>query len=252
MSSSTSWPTFYGREAALVFSTGYVANISTISGLLNRHDFVVLDKDAHNSLLTGAQLSGATMKRFGHNDLDRSSTRSWVSCPPRRARASSSTACIRWVATPRRSASSSRCAGRYPNTFLLDDEAHGLGVLGERGRGAAEHHGVVERRRPHHHHLLEDPRLVRRRAHRLSRRDRAAHARFRSADLHRVEHPRLARRRAAPRSACCENDPGMTSRLRGNVDLFVGPAHASAAFRSTRPRARSSPSRCVCATRCRP
>src|SRR5213592_880418 len=45
---------FYDREAALVFSTGYVANISTISGLLNRHDYVVLDKDAHNSLLTGA------------------------------------------------------------------------------------------------------------------------------------------------------------------------------------------------------
>ena len=62
---------FYEREAALVFSTGYVANVSTISGLLNRHDYVVLDKDAHNSLLTGAQLSGATMKRFGHNDIVR-------------------------------------------------------------------------------------------------------------------------------------------------------------------------------------
>ena len=62
---------FYGREAALVFSTGYVANISTIAGLLHRHDIAVLDKDAHNSLLTGVQLSGATMKRFGHNDLDK-------------------------------------------------------------------------------------------------------------------------------------------------------------------------------------
>ena len=54
-----------------MFSTGYVANVSTISGLLHRHDYVVLDKDAHNSLLTGAQLSGATMKRFRHNDVDR-------------------------------------------------------------------------------------------------------------------------------------------------------------------------------------
>jgi 8-amino-7-oxononanoate synthase len=62
---------FYEAEAALVFSTGYVANVSTISALLGRHDYVVLDKDAHNSLLTGAQLSGATMKRFGHNDLER-------------------------------------------------------------------------------------------------------------------------------------------------------------------------------------
>src|SRR5439155_13026231 len=62
---------FYDREAALVFSTGYVANLSTISGLLNRHDYVILDKDAHNSLVTGAQLSGAAIKRFVHNDVSR-------------------------------------------------------------------------------------------------------------------------------------------------------------------------------------
>src|SRR5438552_3323849 len=60
---------FYESEVALVFSTGYVANISTISGILNRHDYTVLDKDAHNSLLTGAQLSGATLKRFSHNNV---------------------------------------------------------------------------------------------------------------------------------------------------------------------------------------
>jgi 8-amino-7-oxononanoate synthase len=134
---------FFGREAALVFSTGYVANVSTISGLLHRHDYVVLDKDAHNSLLTGAQLSGATMKRFGHNDVDRLAA---ILCDLPAAAGKGvvvdgvysmggDTAPLQEMVEV--------CRG-FENTFLLDDEAHGLGVLGERGRGAAEHHGVLD------------------------------------------------------------------------------------------------------------
>jgi 8-amino-7-oxononanoate synthase len=133
---------FYGREAALVFSTGYVANVSTISGLLHRHDYCVLDKDAHNSLLTGAQLSGATMKRFGHNDVDRlakildeldTDAGKGVIVDGVYSMGGDTAPLAELVALCR----------EHPNTFLLDDEAHGLGVLGERGRGAAEHHGVV-------------------------------------------------------------------------------------------------------------
>src|SRR5204862_7996873 len=60
---------FYGREAALVFSTGYVANMSAIAGFLGRNDVAIIDKEVHNSLLTGVRLSGASMKRFRHNDL---------------------------------------------------------------------------------------------------------------------------------------------------------------------------------------
>jgi 8-amino-7-oxononanoate synthase len=133
---------FFGREAALVFATGYVANVSTISGLLHRHDYVVLDKDVHNSLLTGAQLSGATMKRFGHNDVGRlarilgelpADAGKGVIVDGVYSMGGDTAPLAELVAL---------CAG-HPNTFLLDDEAHGLGVLGDRGRGAAEHHGVV-------------------------------------------------------------------------------------------------------------
>jgi 8-amino-7-oxononanoate synthase len=133
---------FYEREAALVFSTGYVANVSTISGLLTRHDYAVLDKDAHNSLLTGAFLSGATMKRFGHNDIPRL-TKILDELPADRGKGvvvdgvysmGGDTAPLDEVV---------ELCRQYPNTFILDDEAHGLGVLGMRGRGAAEHYGVV-------------------------------------------------------------------------------------------------------------
>ena len=195
---------FYEREAALVFSTGYVANVSTISGLLNRHDFVVLDKDAHNSLLTGAQLSGATMKRFGHNDVDAAHQ------------------------DPRRPAGGAG-QGRRRRRRLLDGRRHrparrdGRAVpslhehvpprrRGPRtrraGRAWSRRRRAVRRarhRRPRHHHLLEDPRVLRRRADRLRRRDRAAHPRRRSAHLHRVEHTRFGgcRTRGAAHPARC-------------------------------------------------
>jgi 8-amino-7-oxononanoate synthase len=133
---------FYDREAALVFSTGYVANVSTISGLLNRHDYTVLDKDAHNSLLTGAQLSGATMKRFGHNDLERLG-RILDQLPPEPGKAVIVDGVYSMGGDTAPLAEMVEICRGYSNTFLLDDEAHGLGVLGARGRGAAEHHGVL-------------------------------------------------------------------------------------------------------------
>ncbi len=134
---------FYEREAALVFSTGYVANVSTISGLLNRHDYVVLDKDAHNSLLTGAQLSGATMKRFGHNDVARL-TKILDELPAEPGKAVIVDGVYSMGGDTAPLAEMMELCRRYANTFLLDDEAHGLGVLGARGRGAAEQYGVLD------------------------------------------------------------------------------------------------------------
>ncbi|HXY91086.1 MAG TPA: aminotransferase class I/II-fold pyridoxal phosphate-dependent enzyme [Acidimicrobiia bacterium] len=133
---------FYGREAALVFSTGYVANVSTIGGLLHRHDYVVLDKDAHNSLLTGAQLSGATMKRFGHNDLDRLA-KILAELPADAGKGVIVDGVYSMGGDTAPLVELVELCRSHPNTFLLDDEAHGLGVLGAHGRGAAEYHGVV-------------------------------------------------------------------------------------------------------------
>ncbi|WP_444912002.1 8-amino-7-oxononanoate synthase [Microbulbifer sp. PAAF003] len=58
-----------GREAALIFSSGYMANIGTICALLGRADNIVSDRLNHASLIDGARLSGANSLRFAHNDL---------------------------------------------------------------------------------------------------------------------------------------------------------------------------------------
>ena len=57
------------QEAALVFSSGYAANLGVISALLGEGDVIFSDKLAHASMLDGAKLSGATLKRFAHNDI---------------------------------------------------------------------------------------------------------------------------------------------------------------------------------------
>lgn len=61
---------FVGMEAALVFSTGMQVNLGTVSSLVSKGDYVILDKDDHASIVDGAMLARGEMKRFRHNDLD--------------------------------------------------------------------------------------------------------------------------------------------------------------------------------------
>jgi len=58
------------KEAALVFSTGYQANVGTISSLVGRDDYVITDKDDHASIVDGCRLSFGSLKRFRHNDME--------------------------------------------------------------------------------------------------------------------------------------------------------------------------------------
>jgi len=134
---------FYGREAALVFTTGYVANVAAIAGFLGRGDVAVVDKEIHNSLLTGVKLSSATMKRFRHNDvahlekalgaLDAGAGKGIIVDGVYSM--GGDTAPLDQLV---------ELARATPHTFLLDDEAHGFGVLGDRGLGAAEQYGVLD------------------------------------------------------------------------------------------------------------
>src|SRR5690606_40826507 len=59
---------FVGKEAALVFPTGYQTNVGTISALVQKGDFVIIDKDDHASIVDGCLMCRGEMKRFRHND----------------------------------------------------------------------------------------------------------------------------------------------------------------------------------------
>ncbi len=133
---------FYGREGALVFSTGYVANMCSIAGFLGRHDYALVDKEAHNSLLTGVRLSGAAMKRFRHNDVEQLE-KILSTLPPEAGKGVIIDGVYSMGGDTAPLDTMVEICRRHANTFILDDEAHGLGVLGTRGRGAAEHYGVL-------------------------------------------------------------------------------------------------------------
>jgi 8-amino-7-oxononanoate synthase len=135
---------FYGREAALVFPTGYVANLCGISGYLGRHDYAIVDKEAHNSLVTAIRLSGAHLKRFRHNDVEQLAS-ILEELPDEGAKG----VIVDGVYSMRGDTAPLPdivdLVSGTPNAFLFDDEAHGLGVLGAQGRGAAESYDVLDR-----------------------------------------------------------------------------------------------------------
>lgn len=134
---------FYGREAALVFPTGYVANLCGISGYLGRHDYAIVDKEAHNSLVTAIRLSGARLKRFRHNDAEHlAAILAELPEGPVKGVIVDGVYSMRGDVAPLPEIVDA--VGRTPNAFVFDDEAHGLGVLGAQGRGAAEQCGLLD------------------------------------------------------------------------------------------------------------
>jgi len=131
----------YEVEDAVVFVSGHATNVATISQLMGPKDLVIYDEFIHNSVLVGAQLSGAARRSFPHNDYD----------------------ALERILSENRSKFEQVMViteglysmdGDLPDlpvlidiknrhaAWLMVDEAHGLGVLGETGRGIAEHFGV--------------------------------------------------------------------------------------------------------------
>ena len=131
------------RSHAIVFSTGYQANLGMLSGLAGPNDVIFMDADSHSSIYDGVRLSGAKIIRFRHNDaadLDR-----------RLARSDDDGACKLIVVEGIYSMLGDKApmkelaeVKRKHGAYLLVDEAHSLGVLGEHGRGAAEEAGVED------------------------------------------------------------------------------------------------------------
>ncbi len=133
---------FFQRRGVIVFSTGYVANLGMLSTLAGPGDVFVIDADCHASIYDGCRLSGADIIRFRHNDpadLDKRLRRLGERIPNTLIVAEGIYSMLGDRAPMADIAAVKR---QYPGTFLVVDEAHSLGVLGERGRGMAEEAGV--------------------------------------------------------------------------------------------------------------
>jgi 8-amino-7-oxononanoate synthase len=132
---------FLGRRGAMVFTTGYQANLGVLSALAGRGDHLLLDADSHASIYDGAKLAGAQVTRFRHNDPDdlRRRLRFLSSQPGDKLVVVEGIYSMLGDTAPLREFAEVK---REMGAWLLVDEAHSLGVLGERGRGLAEAEGV--------------------------------------------------------------------------------------------------------------
>jgi len=134
-----------GRERALLFSTGYMANLGVISALLSKADAVFEDRLNHASLLDGGLLSGARFQRFHHvdgNDLQRRIDRSTAH---RKLIVTDGVFSMDGDLAPLQVLST--CAVKA-NAWLMVDDAHGIGVLGTTGQGSLQIAGLNQSQVP--------------------------------------------------------------------------------------------------------
>jgi len=141
---------FKRTEAALTFSTGYATAIGTIGALMGKSDIIILDKLVHASIVDAAKLSGAKLRVFAHNDLnDLEDKLKWaerVQSPKSKVQSVARTLIITESifsmdgdAAPLRGMVALK--EKY-GAWLMVDEAHATGIIGENGRGLADKLGV--------------------------------------------------------------------------------------------------------------
>ncbi|HTI31691.1 MAG TPA: aminotransferase class I/II-fold pyridoxal phosphate-dependent enzyme [Sphingomonas sp.] len=134
---------FYGTTGAMVFSTGYQANLGVISTLAGRGDYVVIDADSHASIYDGCFLGDAEIVRFRHNsveDLDKRLGR----LPAEAQKLVVLEGVYSMLGDIAPLPDMVAAVRKHPNCMILVDEAHGMGFFGEHGRGVFEEQGVSD------------------------------------------------------------------------------------------------------------
>jgi len=126
---------YTGRPRALLFSTGYMANIGAINALIGRRDLVLQDQLNHASLLDGGRLSQADFKRYKHVDMSSLEQRLEQSSAARKLIVSDGVFSMDGNLAPLREISS---LAKKHSAWLMVDDAHGVGVLGQHGGGLVE------------------------------------------------------------------------------------------------------------------
>jgi 8-amino-7-oxononanoate synthase len=132
---------FKGTEAAVIFPTGYMANVGTIAALMGPGDVIFSDRLNHASIYDGIKLSGATLQRFPHRDLNRLEQLLQQAGPARRRLiVTDSVFSVDGDIAPLNDLVALKA--RY-GVWLMIDEAHATGVMGAKGAGLAEALGLT-------------------------------------------------------------------------------------------------------------
>lgn len=133
---------FTGRERALLFSTGYMANLGVVTAFAGRGDLVLLDRLSHASLIDGALLSGARLQRYAHGDAEAAGRLLRARLATRDAGVLVATDGVFSMDGDIAPLPELAAVAKAHDAWLLVDDAHGLGVVGTSGRGSLELHGL--------------------------------------------------------------------------------------------------------------
>lgn len=131
---------FLGKEAVIVYSTGFFSNSGTISTLVGSDNVIFCDRDNHASIVQGCLLTRAPMKRYQHNNME-SLERQLASISEDKEKFIITDGVFSMFGDICKLPEITNLARKY-NAAVLVDDAHSVGVLGENGRGTEEHYGL--------------------------------------------------------------------------------------------------------------
>jgi 8-amino-7-oxononanoate synthase len=133
---------FLQREAVLLFTTGYQVNEGVISTIVDRNSVILCDKENHASIIEGCRLAPGKTVRYPHHNMA-ALERLLAKCGRANDRLVVSDGVFSMNGSISKLPELTRLSRQYDAILFIDD-AHGLGVLGENGRGTAEHFGLAE------------------------------------------------------------------------------------------------------------
>lgn len=134
---------FVGKEAALVYSTGFQVNLGVIPTVTGRNDYILLDELDHASIIEATRLSFAKVLKYKHNDMQ-SLERILKRCEAGRIKLIVVDGVFSMDGDIANLPEIVRLADKYEATVMVDD-AHSIGVLGKNGSGTASHFGLTKK-----------------------------------------------------------------------------------------------------------
>ncbi len=133
---------FLGKEDVMTFSTGFQSNLGILSAIAGRNDVIVGDRENHASIYDGCRLSYAKFLRYNHNDME-DLENTLKSIPEDKGILIVTDGAFSMTGDIANLPEIVRLSTKYGARVMVDD-AHGFGVLGEHGRGTAEHFGLED------------------------------------------------------------------------------------------------------------
>ena len=133
---------YVGKEDAMLYSTGFGVNLGVVSTLTGREDYIILDEQDHASIIEGRRLSFSNYLKYRHNDMS-SLEDQLRKTEPDKVKLIVTDSVFSMEGDVADLPAIVELAKKY-NATVMVDEAHGIGVFGEGGRGVCNHYGVQD------------------------------------------------------------------------------------------------------------